>query len=241
MASRILVIGGTGMVGQQLVAASINAGHPTAVLVRPPACDDPVKAKLVDTLCNNGASLVYGDINDRESLVSAIKDADVVISAVGHTSPELEILKQMYGPPVTRVTVYGDGKHQAMFVNEKDMCTLAIKAIDDPRTLHKILYVRPAVNLCSLDQLVSLWEKKIGNDLEKCYVAEEELTGKIQASPFPLNFQLAMVHWTFLAETLEFEQITVSNDASDDDGVEATVLYPDMKYVTVEEYLDNLK
>lgn len=52
-------------------------------------------------------------------------------------------------------------------------------------------------------------------------------------SPFPLNFQLAMVHLTLVAGACE-QTINASV------GVEATQLYPDMKFVTVEEYLDGL-
>jgi nucleoside-diphosphate-sugar epimerase len=33
--SRVLVIGGTGNIGRHLVMGSLNAGHPTTVLVRP--------------------------------------------------------------------------------------------------------------------------------------------------------------------------------------------------------------
>ncbi|KAG2598244.1 hypothetical protein PVAP13_5KG352500 [Panicum virgatum] len=89
MLSSILVIGGTGMIGQHLVTASLDAGHPTAVLVRPATADaDAGKAKLMEAFESCGASLVYGGINEHEGLVAAIKQADVVISAVGHSSPE---------------------------------------------------------------------------------------------------------------------------------------------------------
>ncbi|EEC70267.1 hypothetical protein OsI_01076 [Oryza sativa Indica Group] len=87
--STILVIGGTGIIGRHIVAASLDAGHPTLVLVRPTAASaavdvDSDKAKLLASLVASGATIVYGDMNDRESLVAAIRRADVVISAVGH-------------------------------------------------------------------------------------------------------------------------------------------------------------
>jgi uncharacterized protein YbjT (DUF2867 family) len=60
MLSSILVIGGTGMIGQHLVTASLDAGHPTAVLVRPATADaDAGKAKLIEAFQSCGARLVY--------------------------------------------------------------------------------------------------------------------------------------------------------------------------------------
>ncbi|TVU20939.1 hypothetical protein EJB05_30545, partial [Eragrostis curvula] len=344
MLSSILVIGGTGMIGQHLVMASINAGHPTAVLVRPASVHDPGKVRLVENFKADGAIIVYGDIDDHEGLVRVIKQSDVVISALGHTSPEevesqlkivaaiqeagnirkiiatgedypkdqgdvtlttefeesnanendrflpseygcnVELAEYMLeparsilgailrvrealkvsgiphtiissnwiqgfllpragdpeanGPPETRVTILGDGKKQVFFINEKDMSAVTIKAVEDPRTLNKIVYMRPQENLCSLNRLVSLWENKLGNTLEKSYVSEEEIVKKILESSFPLNFQLAVVHWTLVAKEPKLREKGIGASARDE--VEATELYPDMKYITVEEYLDSL-
>jgi uncharacterized protein YbjT (DUF2867 family) len=68
----------------------------------------------------------------------------------------------------------------AIFVEEEDVATYTIKAADDPRTLNKILYLRPPANILSLNELVSLWEKKIGKTLEKIYVLEDQLLKQIQ-------------------------------------------------------------
>ncbi|XP_014754428.1 isoflavone reductase homolog PCBER-like [Brachypodium distachyon] len=96
--SSILVIGGTGNIGQHLVTASLDAGHPTAVLVRPTTVAyDSGRARLLKALKARGATLVYvlnlgrapGDMNDRGSLVTAIKEhGEVVICAVGHGRSE---------------------------------------------------------------------------------------------------------------------------------------------------------
>uniref|UniRef100_A0A0E0JG50 Small ribosomal subunit protein uS8c n=1 Tax=Oryza punctata TaxID=4537 RepID=A0A0E0JG50_ORYPU len=292
--------GGMGRVGWHLTAASLNAGHPTVVLVRSATAgaraDNPAKAKLIEELCNNGARLVYGDVNDHEILVAAIKNADVVICAIGHTTPDelvvnqlkimeaiqdagsvkrfvpseygcnVELAEQMLEPArsivgaklrvreavtasrIPHTIVCGYWIHSfllpkagnpeadappAMFVDEKDISTVTIKAVEDPRTLNKILYVRPPANLCSLNQLVSVWEKKIGRDLEKCYVPEEELARKIEELndiPVPAQPQLAMVHSTLLPGVASCGQIAIGFV-----GVEATELYPDMEYVTVED------
>ncbi|KAF5190448.1 Isoflavone reductase-like protein, partial [Thalictrum thalictroides] len=82
--SKILFIGGTGYIGKFIVEASLKAGHPTFLLVRESSVSDPVKGKVIGDFKNSGATLVYGDLYDHESLVKAIKQVDVVISTVGH-------------------------------------------------------------------------------------------------------------------------------------------------------------
>lgn len=66
-----------------------------------------------------------------------------------------------------------------MFNTEEDIGTYTIKAVDDPRTLNKILYVRPPMNTYSFNDLVSLWEKKIGKTLERIHVPEEQILKQI--------------------------------------------------------------
>lgn len=66
------------------------------------------------------------------------------------------------------------------FNKEEDIATFTIKAVDDPRTLNKILYIRPPHNTLSFNDVLSLWEKKIGKTLEKIYVPEEQVLKNIQ-------------------------------------------------------------
>ncbi|KAK9942514.1 hypothetical protein M0R45_008176 [Rubus argutus] len=91
--------------------------------------------------------------------------------------------------------------------------TYTIKVVDDPRTLNKILYIRPPANTISFNELVVLWEKKIGKTLEKIYVPEEQLLKNIQEAAVPINVEPSF-------------------------RVGAFALYPDVKYTTVDEYLD---
>ena len=67
-----------------------------------------------------------------------------------------------------------------VFVEEENIATYTIKAVEDPRTLNKTLYVRPPANILSFNEIVSIWEKKIGKTLEKTYVPEDQLLKKIQ-------------------------------------------------------------
>ncbi|EAZ11189.1 hypothetical protein OsJ_01038 [Oryza sativa Japonica Group] len=253
--STILVIGGTGIIGRHIVAASLDAGHPTLVLVRPTAASaavdvDSDKAKLLASLVASGATIVYGDMNDRESLVAAIRQADVVISAVGHRGTVeldgqlkvVEAIKEAGNVKRFVPSEYGCDVEQAeegtleparSIIAAKDMSAVAIKAMEDERAANKILYVRPPANKLSLGQLVRLWEKKSGNTLQKRYVSDLQLANQVQEAPFPVNFQLAMVHSTLVAGVCEQ---TINPDV----GAEATELYPEMDFLTVDSYLDAL-
>ncbi|PON71420.1 Hopanoid-associated sugar epimerase [Parasponia andersonii] len=134
-------------------------------------------------------------------------------------------------PPRDKVVILGDGNPKGVLVDEEDIAIYTIKAVEDPRTLNKTLYLRPPANTLSFNEIVSLWEKKIDKTLEKIYVPEDQVLKNIQGSTFPLNLILSIGHATF-----------VKGDASifkteDPSGVDATELYPDVKYTTVDEYL----
>ncbi|MQL88733.1 hypothetical protein Taro_021302 [Colocasia esculenta] len=340
--SKVLVIGGTGYIGRFVVEASAKAGNPTFLLIRKSTAEstDSNKAKLLQGFKDAGVTFLYGDLYDHESLVSAIKQVDVVISTVGtgqvpdqtriiaaikeggnvkrffpsefgndvdrvhavepaksafegkakirrlleaegipHTIvssnffagyflPSLAQPGFLSSPPRDKVIILGDGNPKAIFVNEEDIGTYTIRAAEDPRTLNKIVYLRPPANVLSFNELVALWESKIGKTLEKVYVPEEELLKQIQGklhkrnkstiyifpcssfrrswlttadgcslfasaeSPFPVNIVLAISHSVFVKGDHTNFEIEPSF------GVEASELYPDVKYTTVSEILD---
>lgn len=135
-------------------------------------------------------------------------------------------------PPRDKVVILGDGNPKAVFNKEDDIGTYTIKAVDDPRTLNKVLYIKPPGNIYSFNDLVSLWEKKIGKTLERIYVPEEQLLKNIQEAPIPINVVLAISHSVFVKGDHTNFEIEPSF------GVEASELYPDVKYTTVDEYLN---
>jgi len=135
-------------------------------------------------------------------------------------------------PPRDKVVIPGDGNTKAIFNKEEDIGTYTIKSVDDPRALNKVLYIRPPGNIYSFNELVALWEKKIGKTLEKVYVPEEKLLKDIQEAPIPINVILSINHSVFVKGDHTNFEIEPSF------GVEASQLYPDVKYTSVEEYLD---
>ncbi|KAI5402967.1 phenylcoumaran benzylic ether reductase Betv6 isoform X2 [Lathyrus oleraceus] len=135
-------------------------------------------------------------------------------------------------PPKDKVVIYGDGNPKAVFNKEDDIGTFTIRAVDDPRTLNKILYIKPPKNIYSFNELVALWEKKIGKTVEKSYIPEDKLLKDIEEAPLPINVILSINHSVFVKGDHTNFVIEPSF------GVEAFELYPDVKYTTVEEYLD---
>ncbi|KAF8723619.1 hypothetical protein HU200_021576 [Digitaria exilis] len=306
--SRVLVIGGTGFIGRHIVAASARERHPTFVLVRDAAPNDPTKAAVLQGFRDAGVTLLKGDVYNHESLVAAIKSVDVVISAVGHhmihdqtriidaikeagnvkrflptefgndvdrvhpveparslmfgakaqirravegegipytyvaanfsTGRFLPTLAQVEvgvtGLPTDKVLVVGDGNVKGSFTTEEDIGTYTIKAIDDPRMLNKILYMRPPSNILSYNELVSLWENKVGKTFQRVYIPEEDVLKKIEEFPAPLNIGLSISHSVWIKGDHTNFEIEPSF------GLEATEIYPDVKYTTVDEYLNRL-
>ncbi|KAJ6385914.1 hypothetical protein OIU77_028975 [Salix suchowensis] len=54
-------------------------------------------------------------------------------------------------PPRDKVVILGNGNLKAVFNKEDDIATYTIKAVDDPRALKKILYIRPPANTISFN------------------------------------------------------------------------------------------
>jgi uncharacterized protein YbjT (DUF2867 family) len=74
----VLVVGGTGMLGGQVVATLLSRGKPVRALVRPGSDATRLEAA--------GATIVRGDMMDLDSLVRAMDGADSVITtAAGYT------------------------------------------------------------------------------------------------------------------------------------------------------------
>ncbi|XP_002531055.2 isoflavone reductase homolog A622-like [Ricinus communis] len=134
-------------------------------------------------------------------------------------------------PPRDNVVIFGDGNPKTITVAEEDIAAYTIKAVDDPRTLNKILYMRPPANVLSFNEIVAIWEKKIGNTLHKIYIPEEQTLQKIQEAPSPLNLMLALIHSAMVKGD------ATNYEIEDSSGVEASELYPEVKYTTVDEFL----
>ncbi|XP_047309236.1 probable pinoresinol-lariciresinol reductase 3 [Impatiens glandulifera] len=137
-------------------------------------------------------------------------------------------------PPTENITIFGDGNVKGVFMNKVDVAAFAIRAVDDPRTLNKVVYLRPPGNVCSLHDLVNLWEGKIGKKLQKIYLLEEDVLRKIKETTFADHSELLFIYSAFIKGDHTYFDIESSG------GVDGTKIYPDFKYTTITEFLDTL-
>jgi nucleoside-diphosphate-sugar epimerase len=83
-----LVTGGTGFIGQNLVKALVTKGTNVRVLVR--------KNSNIDVLKGLDVEIVYGDLDDKDSLIAATKNIDIVY----------HLAAQLGGPNITYKQLY---------------------------------------------------------------------------------------------------------------------------------------
>ncbi|CAH2079411.1 unnamed protein product [Thlaspi arvense] len=255
--TRVLVVGGTGSLGRRIVTACLAEGHETYVLQRPEIGVDLEKVQLLHSFKRLGARLVEASFTDHQSLVSAVKQVDVVVSAMsgvhfrshnilvqlklveaikeagnikrflpsefemdpprmGHAIPpgretfdqkmEVRNAIEMAGiphtyivgacfaayfvgnlsqmgtliPPKKKVNIYGDGNVKVVFADENDIAKYTAKTLNDPRTINKTVYLRPADNILTQMELVKIWEKLTGKELEKTNIFANDFLADIE-------------------------------------------------------------
>ncbi|KAF7849558.1 hypothetical protein BT93_L0640 [Corymbia citriodora subsp. variegata] len=133
-------------------------------------------------------------------------------------------------PPKDIVYLYGDGNVRAVFLNEDDIATFAIKTIEDPRTLNKTVYLRPPENILSQRQLVEMWEKLSGRTLEKKSISAENFLASMKGLDYAQ--QVGMGHFYHI-----FYEGCLTNFEIGEDAEEASQLYPEVQYTHMDEYL----
>lgn len=72
---KLLIIGGTGKTGIQLIKQALEQGHDVTALAR-----NPDKLKII----HHNLSIVKGDVLDASQMQEVVKGQDAVLSALGH-------------------------------------------------------------------------------------------------------------------------------------------------------------
>ncbi|KAJ8759317.1 hypothetical protein K2173_006837 [Erythroxylum novogranatense] len=117
------------------------------------------------------------------------------------------------------VTVYGTGEAKTVLNYEEDIAMYTIKLADDARA-----------HISQLE-LISLWENKTGRTFKRVHVPEDDIVNLSKSLPHPGNIPVSIIHSLFIkGDTMNFE---LGNHE-----VEASELYPDYKYATIDQLLD---
>ncbi|KAG8375164.1 hypothetical protein BUALT_Bualt10G0071900 [Buddleja alternifolia] len=135
-------------------------------------------------------------------------------------------------PSRDSVVIHGDGNKKAIYVAEDDIATYTIKTIDDPRTLNKTLYLRPPKNILSQREVVHKWEKLIGKQLHKITLSKQDFLASMKVEDVEYAQQVGMSHY----HDVLYEGC-LTNFEIGDEGEEASKLYPEVNYTTVEDFL----
>lgn len=136
-------------------------------------------------------------------------------------------------PPRDRFEIYGDGNVKAFFVTGEDIGAFTMRSVDDTRTLNKALHFRPPKNFLTLNEMAAIWESKIHKSLPKVSITEEDLLAVAKANFMPASIVAALTHDIFINGCQFNFPLREPRDA------EAFQLYPDLKYMTIEDFFDS--
>lgn len=129
------------------------------------------------------------------------------------------------------ITVYGDGQAKAVLNYEEDVAMYTIKVADDARTLNRVVTYQPPKNIVSQLELISLWEKKTGQNFIRVHLSEEELVKLSESLPPPQNIPVSILHSVFIKGDMTGYELG-------DDDLEASQLYLDYEYTAIDKLLD---
>ncbi|XP_077241084.1 leucoanthocyanidin reductase-like [Tasmannia lanceolata] len=135
-------------------------------------------------------------------------------------------------PPLDRFQIYGDGSVKAYFVAGTDIGKFTVKAANDVRTLDKSVHFRPTCNFLNINELASLWEKKIGRTLPRATITEDDLLAAAEEMCIPRSIVASFTHDIFIKGCQINFPINGPND------VEVTDLYPHIPFHTMAECFD---
>lgn len=132
-------------------------------------------------------------------------------------------------PPKDNVLLYGDANVKAVFLDEDDVATYAVKTIDDPRTLNKTIYLRPPQNILSQREIVEMWEKLTGKELIKHTISAQDFLALMKERDYAEQVGIGHFYHIF------YEGCLTNFEVGDDQ--EATKLYPEVDYTRMDDYL----
>ena len=293
--TRILIVGSTGQLGQELVTACRQQGADVHALVRPATLRDEARMR---PLRDASATIHEGDLADEGSLLRACRAVDVVISAVGgmQVTDQANLVRavkdagvQRFVPsdfgldpaaagarscalfdakkavqesvkaagipytfvhsngffsywafslgdlsrlggtlPPDEVNVYGDGNVMGALTSVPDIATVTVRAVHDPRMRNQELHIR--ANTITQNLLIALWQTASGRTVARVPVPAAELEKVIAGATAPDQGMLlvaAQLHRSLWIRGDSVKRVPTA--------LEATEVYPDMAFQTIEQ------
>ncbi|KAK9114762.1 hypothetical protein Syun_021559 [Stephania yunnanensis] len=135
-------------------------------------------------------------------------------------------------PPLDQIPIYGDGNKKAYFIDGVDIGKFTLKAIEDSRTINKCVHFRPPNNCLSINELGSLWEKKLNRALPRVTISEDDLLAIAKENDLPRSIVAALTHDIFINGCQTNFCLDQPND------LEVTSLYPDIPFKSISDCFD---
>ncbi|KAG8050982.1 hypothetical protein GUJ93_ZPchr0009g986 [Zizania palustris] len=135
-----------------------------------------------------------------------------------------------WGTSEAGIKGHADRELAVIFVDEDDVGTYTIKSIDDPRALNKTIYLRPRDNCLTQNELIAKWEELTGKCLEKIPISGDDFLASMKDMDYAT--QVGVGHFYHI-----FFEGCLTNFNIGDNCAEATLLYPEVQYTRMDEYL----
>jgi len=116
----------------------------------------------------------------------------------------------------------------------EDIARYTVSILDDPRTVNRHVAISPRDNLYSQNELIAYWEKQVGLKLKRNVVSDAMLEGAIKDLASKPEKMLDLIY----TQLTRAAWILGIASRKRPDALEATELYPDIKYERVKTFLD---
>jgi uncharacterized protein YbjT (DUF2867 family) len=135
--------------------------------------------------------------------------------------------------PPDEVSVYGDGNVMGALTSIPDVATVTVRAVSDPRMRNK--EIRITANTITQNLLIALWQTTSGRTVKRTSVPAAELEKIIALSTAPdqgATLVVSQLHRSLWIRGDSVKRVPTS--------IEATEVYPDMAFQTIEQGLAQL-
>ncbi|KAL9432486.1 hypothetical protein AB3S75_027509 [Citrus x aurantiifolia] len=264
---KILIFGGTGYLGKYMVKASVSSGHKTFVYARPVTQNSRTsKVEIHKEFQGIGVTIIEGELDKHEKIVFVLKEVDVVISTVAYPQflDQLKIVDAIkVAGNIKRFlpSEFGCEEDRVKPLPPFEACLETKRIVRRAIEAAQIPYTFVSANLCgayfvnvllrpseshddvvvygsgeakavfNYEEDIAKYTIKTGRSFKRVHVSEEELVKLSQTLPPPEDIPISIIHSALAkGDLMNFEL--------GEDDIEASMLYPDFKFTTIDQLLD---